>query len=380
MKKMAAGENTSTSGATHAAPEFRAKVTHMKNWNPASPPSNRDRLEVYALHKQAVSSDAPKTNPANKTLSPAEKAKLNAWRTKQGLSQSQAMNAYILEADRQLLVYGTSSGHTPKNTPEDDNTSAGRSGTSGSVLLTPRGLAAIPLLCAAASESRQSYLNRLNSTTNADNGWWMRQEPLCADPGSILALPEMAVLTIAAMIEKISLYLQLNEGARSILDTIALRPGVVQSLLWPLHNCLLIVWMLVIFLSTLTGSALVTLKTMALGSKRTGVSLENIFSQEVRPCRNGASSLTEMHQTTSVRFLGLALYPLGFLCRFCDGVAERIPMNAGAQLFVASAVYVSVSAMFWWYWFLVLPWISMVGIGLAFSSGWCFGLIELAGV
>ena len=39
MKKMAAGENTSTSGATHAAPEFRAKVTHMKNWKPASPPS-----------------------------------------------------------------------------------------------------------------------------------------------------------------------------------------------------------------------------------------------------------------------------------------------------------------------------------------------------
>ena len=288
------------------------------------------------------------------------------------------MNAYILEADRQLLVYGTSTAYTPTNTPEDDNTSAGRSGTSGSVLLTPRGLAAIPLLCAAASESRQSYLNRLNSTTNAENGWWMRQEPLCADPGSISALPEMAVLTIAAMIEKISLYLQLDEGARSVLNTISLRPGVLQSLLWPLHNCLLVVWMLVIFLSTLTGSALVTLKTMALGRKRTGVSLENIFSQEIRPCRNGANSLTEMHQTTSVRLLGLTLYPLGFLCSFCDAVAERIPMNAGAQLFVASAVYVSVSAMFWWYWFLVLPWISMVGIGLAFSSGWCFGLIELA--
>jgi len=37
MKKMTAGETTSTGGT--AASEFRAKVTHIKNWKAASPPS-----------------------------------------------------------------------------------------------------------------------------------------------------------------------------------------------------------------------------------------------------------------------------------------------------------------------------------------------------
>lgn len=125
---------------------------------------NRDRLELYALHKQAVSSDAPTSqSSSSKAKSPAEKAKLNAWRTKRGLSQAQAMTAYILEADRQLLVYGTLDGNTSNNTaqniPQEDDdqySRSARSGASGSVLLTPRGLAAIPLLCAAASESRKS--------------------------------------------------------------------------------------------------------------------------------------------------------------------------------------------------------------------------------
>lgn len=382
MKSMAAGENTSTSG-TSTVSEFRAKVAHMKNWKPASTPSNRDRLELYALHKQAVSSDAPQSNPNNKALSPAEKAKLNAWRTKRGLSQSQAMTAYILEADRQLLVYGTSSVPGAKHatasaSAEED--AGSKSVMSGSVLLTPRGLAAIPLLCAAASETRKSYLKRMNSTTSMANGWWSRQEPLCVDPGSILALPESAVLAAGVLIERLSLYVQLDKGARNVLSAVSVGHGVVQSLLWPLHNGLLIVWMMVIFLSTLAGSVLVTVKTMLLGSKRTGVSLETIFSQEIRPCKNGADSLTDTHQTVSVRLLGLALYPLGFLCQIPDSVAERIPLNAGSQLFVASGVYVILSTICWWYWFLVLPWISIMGLGLALSIGWCFGLIELAGV
>lgn len=380
MKKMAAGESTSTS-ATSTVTEFRAKVAHMKNWKPASTPSNRDRLELYALHKQAVSSDAPQTSPSNKPLSPAEKAKLNAWRTKRGLSQTQAMAAYILEADRQLVVYGTvASDPDTKHATVTEEDSASKSAMSGSVLLTPRGLAAIPLLCAAASETRKSYLKRMNSTTNMASGWWARQEPLCVDPGSILALPESSVLALGVLLEKLSLYVQLDKGARNILDTLSIGHGVVQSLLWPLHNCLLIVWMLVIFLSTLVGSVLVTIKTILLGSKRTGVSLETIFSQEIRPCKNGADSLTETHQTVSVRLLGLALYPLGFLCDLPDSIAERIPMNARSQLFVASSMYVMFVTMCWWYWFLVLPWISVMGLGIAFSTGWCFGLIELAGV
>jgi len=359
---------------------------------------NRDRLEVYALHKQAVSSDAPTSQAASsKAKSPAEKAKLNAWRTKRGLSQLQAMTAYILEADRQLLVYGTiSSEHSKhqrtahanvnvnRNATEEDNYSrrsgqSATSGTAGSVLLTPRGLAAIPLLCAAASEKRKSYLVRLNSTSQIENGWWSRQEPLCGDPGTILALPEFIVLSLAVCIEHISLSMHLNHNIYNILNGLGISPGVFQSMLWPMHNFLLVVWMMVIFISTLVGSALVSVKTTLLGSKRTGITLGSIFSQEIRPCQHGAGSLCDDHQTISVRLLGLAIYPLGMLCRFADGVAERVPINAGAQLFVASSVYVATGLALWWYWFIVLPWLAVVGLALSFSVGWCFGLIELAG-
>ena len=150
-------------------------------------------------------------------------------------------------------------------------------------------------------------------------------------------------------------------------------------MLWPMHNFLLVVWMMVIFISTLVGSALVSVKTTLLGSKRTGITLGSIFSQEIRPCQHGAGSLCDDHQTISVRLLGLAIYPLGMLCRFADGVAERVPINAGAQLFVASSVYVATGLALWWYWFIVLPWLAVVGLALSFSVGWCFGLIELAG-
>lgn len=386
---MPVGESTtSKSGRSRTASEFRAKIARMKSWKPAATPSNRDRLELFALHKQAVSSDAPTFTPT-KPMSPAEKAKLASWRTKRGLSQQQAMTAYILEADRQLLVYGTAPPCTPTNTPaaadKDDGTSSYAaystgSATAGSVLLTPRGLAAIPLLCAAASESRTSYLARLSSTIDLDSGWWSRQEPLCSEPGSIFALPEVIVLTLAVLIERASLHIQLDSGVNSILSSLGLRPGVLQSLLWPMHNVLLVVWMLVIFLSTLTGSAVITFKTMLLGSKRTGVTLESAFSQEIRPCKHGAGSLCESHQTASVRLLGLALYPLGFICNFSDGIAERVPMSAKAQLFVGSGVYIISGLMLWWYWFFLLPWMAMAGIVLSFSVGWCFSLIELAGM
>lgn len=56
---------------------------------------NRDRLELYALHKQSVSGDAPPANPPNATST--ELAKLAAWRGKSGLDQAEAMACYIDE-------------------------------------------------------------------------------------------------------------------------------------------------------------------------------------------------------------------------------------------------------------------------------------------
>lgn len=375
---MIAGESTSnekqkqSTSSGSIASDFRSKVAFMKNWKPATSPSNRDKLELYALHKQAVSSDAPITSsPSSKASSPAEKAKLAAWRTKRGLTQAHAMNAYIIEADRQVQVYGTStSTNTGSNEQESDNGSASGS---NSILLMPRGLAAIPLLCAAASESRASYLHRIGATTQVENGWWIRQEPLCGDPGSIFALPEHIVLTLAVLVEKLSLYVQ-SDTIKRILSGLNLKASVVQSLLWPAHNLLIVIWMMVIFLTTVTGSVLLTLKTLLLGSKRTGLTLENIFVQEIRPCRLGTQAICEPHQMATVRLLGLVLYPLGMLCKTVDGLVER-----DTPLLVASSIFVCVGLFGWWYLYLVLPWLAASGLVFALSVGWCFALIELAG-
>ena len=47
----------------------------------------------------------------------------------------------------------------------------------------------------------------------------MRQEPLCAEPGTFFALPETAVIYAATLIEKLSLSLQFDEKTKQFLKT-----------------------------------------------------------------------------------------------------------------------------------------------------------------
>lgn len=155
------------------------------------------------MHKQAVSGDAPPQTSNDETLSVADRAKIAAWRTKQGMTKSDAMARYVEECDRQQQVYGTmtdgdgggsllSGSSTSSPVPETNitkttvaRTNGGEAtGSSGGInqaaagddvsgggvgLLCPRGLAAVPLLCAAASESRLAYLARLQ-VTHSSNG------------------------------------------------------------------------------------------------------------------------------------------------------------------------------------------------------------------
>lgn len=71
--------------------------------------------------------------------------------------------------------YKSNANTTPLNAPasyeetNNDGSGDGDSGGAGGVLLCPRGLAAVPLLCAAASESRSAYLARLQ-VTHPSNG------------------------------------------------------------------------------------------------------------------------------------------------------------------------------------------------------------------
>lgn len=60
---------------------------------------------------------------------------------------------------------------------EGDEANMNIGGAGGGVLVCPRGLAAIPLLCAAASESRSAYLGRLE-VTDPSNG--VRERKFCA--------------------------------------------------------------------------------------------------------------------------------------------------------------------------------------------------------
>lgn len=439
------GSHVSDDCSKATASSFRAKVAQMKNWKPNNAPSDREKLELYALHKQVVSNDAPcrpqhqsstsTTTNISHLTSPAERAKLNAWQTKRGLSQSQAMTGYILEADRQILIYGTAPTTTPRNTPKlhtnsnsnnkDEDSCYGQQSNT-SIIITPRGLAAVPLLCAAASETRHAYLQRLSSTTisTAPNGpfsegWWRKQEPLCGDPGTILALPETALIVIATALESFSLSLNEiapknvisprrtrkklhinNHNKTTVLTkdhphdstttlTSAFFPPnllptpTIQSFLWPLHNTLLIIWMLIIFLSTATGTAIVAARTIIFGRRTTSTSLEEIFVQEIQPLKQGVAELCAIHQSIGVRLLGLALYPIGLVCELTGGCKERCGNGNGARdgfgAYLALGVYTSVTTVMWWYWLVVLPWVATGGILVSVGLGCCFALIELSG-
>lgn len=357
----------------------------MKSWRPETPPSNRDRLELYALHKQAVSGDAPTVGSTTKSLSIPEKAKLNAWKAKRGTIQAEAMNAYVTECDRQTRVYGTASvipaetspppPGTPTNTPGDTTTNNNNNNNSASgsnnnntnnnphVLLVPRGLTAVPLLCAAAAESRVAYLHRL-SQTSSSQGWWYKQEPLCADPGTWWAVPEAGVLWCAARAERLALSSNLPN----------IPANVVRSFLWPLHNALLAVWILLIFLSTLLGSVVIFTRTGLWGSNTTGVPLRAVWREEILPAATTATGLCGTHQALSVRLGGLALVPFVTICD-----VSYYGVNSGAaSLWPGAMLYVWALVMTWWYWLCVLPWMTVVGVTISISAGWCFALIELA--
>jgi hypothetical protein len=284
----------------------------------------------------------------------SEKAKYQAWRAKRGLSQQEAMSLYIAECDRQLRVYGNIP-QTPSNTP--------LSGAREANVMTPRGLAAVPLLCAATAESRVAYLRRLAQTT-PETAWWSRQEPLCATPGTLGALPELFLLLLASTVERISL-----QWAGGLFP-----PTVLQSFLWPVHNCLLSLWIALILISTIVGGTLTLVSTILWGARRTGVPLIQIWREELEPAAQAAAALTEAHQPMSARLVGLILLPYGTVEGMTNALCETVGLLWGS---VGCVLAMTVT---WWYWLLVVPWLCMCLLGAAAMSGLCFALIDLAGI
>jgi hypothetical protein len=267
------------------------------------------------------------------------------------------MALYMQESDRQMRVYGSAGGTTPLNTPmiEDASQSAASSGQ-------PRGLAAIPLLCAAASESRSAYLRRL-ANTQTHLAWWSRQEPLCASPGSIGALPESILIGLASLVEYVSLS---SEKYVSILPA-----PIIQSWLWPWHNALLALWMGLIVSITAWTSLLDLFKTVLWGSRATGLSLGHVWKDQVQWNATSVRSLTETHQPLSARLVGLAVWPLVGIVQVATWAPAGLPR---------SILYGVLLVMTWWYWVLTLPFMAVCMMGGALLLGNCFALIELAGV
>lgn len=352
-------------GGNSTAASFRQKVAAMKDWKPESPPSNRDRLELYALHKQAVSGDAPLQAPTG-AISVSERSQYQAWKSKRGLSQEQAMTQYLTECNRQVRVYGNKQetsnrqeeeerGQTPLNTPAS---------SSGNLQNAPRGLAAIPLLCAAAAESRVAYLRRLEVTT-PDTAWWSRQEALCSMPGTLGALPETFLLKLATTLERASL------ATHSVP---LLPPSVWQSLLWPLHNSLLAVWMGLIVCIVLVNTTVELASTLLWGARRTGRTLASAWQVQLTPTARSIESLCEPHQVISVRLVGLVLWP----ALQVEGILETYGLPH--SVVGASVVWIGAVVTCAWYFVFFVPWMWIILLVAAAWSGACFAVIEFAGV
>ena len=280
------------------------------------------------------------------------------------------MRFYMQESDRQVRVYGqaatennsmigaedTLSQQSPVIGPETSN-----GGGYGSAE-HPRGLAAIPLLCAAASESRQGYLRRL-ANTRTDQAWWGRQEALTATPGSLFAFPEMLLIGFAALIEKISL------TAEGYLPMIPI--DVLRSFLWPMHNSLLSLWMGYIIIATSWTAVLELTQIIVWGSRRTGFSLELIWKEQVIWGAQSAGTLAEPYQTLTARLVGLFLWFYVLLVSL---------VNPPSSVVFKSVLYTFFLCSTWWYWLVVLPWLGAGLLCLSVLAGNCFALIELAGV
>ena len=284
------------------------------------------------------------------TASGPERAKYQAWRSKSGLSQEESMRLYLQESDRQIRVYGSAA--NPQTPTLTNNVS--EASNADVPMNTPRGLAAIPLLCAAAAESRRAYLRRL-SQTPMEAAWWGRQEALSANPGTISAIPETLIIQLAKLIE----YWSLSSSR------------VVSAFFWPLHNSLLSLWILVILWLQMATSAWSVLQILVWGARRTGISLSRVWAEELSLTTQCINGMTEPSQAISCRLVGLfflpAYYTLGFLKNKVD------------SMMVGSTVFVFFLLSTLWYWGIVMPWFAACFLGAAFSSGACFALIEAAG-
>ena len=370
--------------------EFKAKAQSLKLWQPSNPPTNRDRLELYALHKQSVDGDCTAEAPTDPSKS-VEKQKWSAWKSKEGLTQSEAMARYITECDRQIRVYGSLAGPTTSTV----------STTSSSVTATEalssgeqqprcslRGVASLPFLVSAASEPRSKYLSRMSVMT-ASSRFWDKQASLATSSsaggggggggavvgGSALrtaaSLParaanmlECGVLCLGRLVEKGAL----SKGT-------GLAPTTLHAMSYPLHVLTLTLWIGLIFVISLLSVSVSVGMTLAFGSRETKQDLPNLFDEGLRPTSLAASSLSAKSNPLPLRCLAFLLLPLPLM----SSVVDRVRSSFGDV--VGSFSLLALVGATGWYWAVALPCVAV------WAGGWtgaaatvAAGLIEAAGL
>ena len=148
-------------------------------------------------------------------------------------------------------------------------------------------------------------------------------------------------------------------------------PPPVQSFFWPLHNSLLSIWMGVILICILVESYWSMLQTLIWGARRTGTPLSSVWNDKIPLLAQSVTSMCESHQALSCRLVGLSL--LGVPTSI--GLLRNLPSTT-----FSSAGFLALVTMTWWYWFVVTPWMAVALLWVAFFSGFCFALIEMAGL
>lgn len=192
----------------------------------------------------------------------------------------------------------------------------------------------------------------------------------------------------------------------NILTALIPPSAVIQSFLWPLHNCLLATWIEIILVHAILTGAMDCCSTVLFGYKTTGKTLSYVWNQHIRLATiQSIYTITDYHQPITARCIGLLLWPAHILVQLIsiitidtDDTSSYNNVNTAAPAYAANGTttttntnlnaniwtclfYTTAIFMTGWYWLLVVPYITFVGLLLAFwVGGTCFGLIELAGV
>ena len=170
----------------------------------------------------------------------------------------------------------------------------------------------------------------------------------------------------------------------------------MQSYLWPFHNVLLSTWMSVILTYMITSTSIQCMSTILMGSRRTGMTLHTIYSEQIIFIAQSIYTIMESHQPVSVRCIGLLFLPFTLVLRILrtinpslttssatpDSMSQLPPdVSSNSSLLMTCSVYSILIGMTLWYWIWLVPCVVIFGMDYICSIlllGPCFAIIELA--